>query len=1385
MARSMSKSTRGAFWAGIVASLALASSPAAARILYVRAGGNDGLDGSTPAAALRTIARATALVGANDDIVVGPGIYHEGDLRPAVFGHVRFVADRRGTTTGDPPGDVVVDATGFVTGFELNGQLGVSIDGFVIYGASIGVYVKSGSHQAVLSNNIVSNCGTNGIYLQDSRDAVVFNNLVYNNASTGMLVTGNVSGSADAVIVNNTVYGNGNRGIFFSGTTIGSPNGLVLNNIVVSSGSAGLQVNAISRPGYVSAGNVLFDNRFASGTPIDVTDMEADPLFVNPVGADGILGGPAYADDSFHLSDQRAGQAATSAAIDAGSDVARRLLLYRSSTRTDGKPDRRYVDAGYHYDNYDAPPPSPGERLRTRRLYVSATRGSDTNDGATRATAVGTLTRALALARPGHQITLLGGTYREGEVVIGSTASGKPGRPVVLKGMGRVTIDAGGAQRGLTLTSVSNVIVEGVAVTGALDNGIEVRNSAAADPDDPSSYSVVLRSCRLFGNGKRGLSIRNSTRVLVRSCRVEDNGARGIQIENSDARVEHSIVSNNGTTGLWAFNGSTVAVDRSSFVDNPQEGVLVEGSALSMHRGTLRGGTEGGARFKAESTGVLDAVVIVDNEDLGVQVDSSTVRIVGSTMRRNRIGVLGSIDAELQVANEIAIEDSIVCDSAASGVDVQNTALTLRNTTVYSNGAEGLRQTGGSTDIDGCRFEDNAGRGASVTGATLVEVQDVVVARNGNNGIQVVGAGGVRIATGEFLDNVGDGVAILDSSVQEVSQARVERNGSIGIHILRNTNSVTAVQMIGNTVSGNGREGLRQSGGAVHIEGGGFEDNATVGVSLSGVTQATMLGILVADNLGDGLQIEDGGARIERSTVRDNGRTGLWAFGGSSVSIDRTDFLDNPSQSLLVEGSDLSMFGGTLSGSTEGGARFLAQSSGELQNVIVTDNQDTGVQVLSSTVSVVGTTIQSSRVGVLGAVDSMLSLPNAITIDDSIICECGASGVDVQDTTMTLTDAVVCSNGDDGLRQKGGSIDIDGGTFSDNAGRGVSVADAEHVTARDIAVARNRNNGFQVVSGGSVSLRNGEVFDNLGDGVTVLNSAVREVIDSRVYRNGSTGILILENATGLSALQVIGNSVYGNGQEGFRLTGGGAHFEDGSFEDNASDGVSLAGAEQVTARDIVVARNRGNGFEVVGAGSVSIVNGVLAENAGDGLTILDSPSSEVSNGLIYRNGSTGILISGSAASPPAARVVGSTVYGNTNRGLFVSADGTVPPSTEVVVMRNIFRNNGNAGIQVSIAPLVQYSGDYNLSTDPYGALTPVGSHDILLDPALVDPGAGNFRLSQPAAGQSASSPAVDAGGMSAAAAGMSTMTTRTDSVPDAGVVDIGYHYPPPTPAPAS
>ena len=76
-----------------------------------------------------------------------------------------------------------------------------------------------------------------------------------------------------------------------------------------------------------------------------------------------------------------------------------------------------------------------------------------------------------------------------------------------------------------------------------------------------------------------------------------------------------------------------------------------------------------------------------------------------------------------------------------------------------------------------------------------------------------------------------------------------------------------------------------------------------------------------------------------------------------------------------------------------------------------------------------------------------------------------------------------------------------------------------------------------------------------------------------------------------------------------------------------------------------------------------------------------------------------------------------------------------------------------------------------------GGWTGGGEGNISDDPLFVSGPLGDYYLSCTAAGQNADSPCIDSGSASAESLGLDKFTTRTDGVPDAGTVDMGYHYP--------
>lgn len=340
--------------APVLAALVLAPAVARGGTFYVSPSGNDAQDGRSPATALATIGRAAARIGGGDTVVVAPGTYREGNLIPRGNGRrkevVQFVADRDGSRTASAPGEVLVDATGFDVGFRLSSRPWVIVNGFSVTGAfDEGIAVKSGSDHAAVVNCIIFSNGGRGVWVRDSPTVIVFNNLIYDNAGTGIDFGGDSGGSAGGIAVNNTVYGNGLDGIRVEGT-VPSPRVTVVQNVIAQNAGRGINLKLRSADDFVAQWNLNIDG-YGSEASKSAFDFGGSPLLMDPSGADQALGADGYQDDDFRLRQVRAGQREQSSAVDGSPFASRWLGLSRASTHAGGAPDQDKSDLGFHYGN--------------------------------------------------------------------------------------------------------------------------------------------------------------------------------------------------------------------------------------------------------------------------------------------------------------------------------------------------------------------------------------------------------------------------------------------------------------------------------------------------------------------------------------------------------------------------------------------------------------------------------------------------------------------------------------------------------------------------------------------------------------------------------------------------------------------------------------------------------------------------------------------------------------------------------------------------------------------------------------------------------------------------------------------------------------------------
>lgn len=324
--------------------------------LFVRAGGNDANSGVDPAHALQTISRAAEIALDNYKIIVGPGTYNESVTTTAQGKAPQgliFLADTAGTRTGDPPNPVMINAAGTgQAGFKFSNSSGTLIDGFTIRGAvDAGIVIKSQSDDFVIQDCVIFSNNGDGIRIQDSANALIFNNLIYGNTGKGVgigTVATTTASAPNADVINNTIFGNGDRGITVGNSTVASMSTFVRNNVVQNNG---IGTSPVLENIKVFAPPTGYDEDFCLVTPPTYLpsnlagkhDVVTDAVFLNAAGGD------------FHLH-------SNSPALDSGNSLGglmttdfvrnkvvalKDFLADRTTTGTGC--DQSALDMGFHY----------------------------------------------------------------------------------------------------------------------------------------------------------------------------------------------------------------------------------------------------------------------------------------------------------------------------------------------------------------------------------------------------------------------------------------------------------------------------------------------------------------------------------------------------------------------------------------------------------------------------------------------------------------------------------------------------------------------------------------------------------------------------------------------------------------------------------------------------------------------------------------------------------------------------------------------------------------------------------------------------------------------------------------------------------------------------
>lgn len=336
-----------------------------------------------------------------------------------------------------------------------------------------------------------------------------------------------------------------------------------------------------------------------------------------------------------------------------------------------------------------------------------------------------------------------------------------------------------------------------------------------------------------------------------------------------------------------------------------------------------------------------------------------------------------------------------------------------------------------------------------------------------------------------------------------------------------------------------------------------------------------------------------------------------------------------------------------------------------------------------------------------------------------------------------------------GLTGDAGAVIVRGGTYGFRFMSTGSSTGIDYTTIEGFSVTATTYGIWGAQGSDYDTIRNNTIYAN-GDGIFLTTTA----------GNGSfapgTGWLIEFN------------DIYSN-------TTNGVNFNDGEYTNVVLQYNSIR--NNGTG---ILATDRGNGgFEP--ANAVTLRHNDIYGNTGRGVSGHAWFDGTFFDNHIYANGSDGFATP--HRSNTSAEVVtfrNNTINGNGGDGLlFGNESNRSALDATSVIENNIITQNGESGIDTTLnqCAVIRNNIVWGNTAANYNGCTSVASGfgNLSSDPLYVAP-ASDVHLQAVATGHTADSPAIDSGYQTAADAGLDARFTRTDGVPDAGVVDRGYHY---------
>jgi parallel beta-helix repeat protein len=449
--------------------------------------------------------------------------------------------------------------------------------------------------------------------------------------------------------------------------------------------------------------------------------------------------------------------------------------------------------------------------------------------------------------------------------------------------------------------------------------------------------------------------------------------------------------------------------------------------------------------------------------------------------------------------------------------------------------------------------------GVIITGPAQITLRQNRILENIFAGISINSNGSVASTiTGNSIEGNGqEGIRIFEKSTTRIMDNIVQGNGEIDIFV-----GIDAIAEVSNNkIVGNGHDGI-------HID---MSSTAMVReniIRMNGSDRQERIcgpisnGIVVKSNS----QIE-----LNANTIQGNRPNGIFVEDLIATVMDNT-ITDHMLRGINIKKAfailPLAVTGNTIGGN-KGGGRLVSEVADELTitNNQIIRNSDEGIKLVETSMAVI--------------------MYNTIsgTGDNSY-------GIEIrQRASAAVTGNIIGANGDDGIFVSHETAQITMNIISDNQRWGVHIENTSRATIVDNIVRENggdsESSGISIVRGTNADLARNIIRSNIEEGWLVIKEAAATINNNEICANTLDGILLQEG----SSVMLMDNTVCENRGDGIQIGG----------DSDLPDVRSLA-----TIRGGTITQNIGNGVFICSPSEakIGLDGGVIRATGNGGLEFL-------------------------------------------------------------------------------------------------------------------------------------------------------------------------------------